>query len=204
LLGLLALAAACAPTVAPATMVAVVRQESGADPWRIGVNDGPPPLHQPRNRDEAVATARILLVGGYNIDLGLAQINSANLGWLGLSLPDAFEPCANLRAAAVVLTACYERALADHRAGQPALQAALSCYNTNSLSQGFANGYVQRVVSGSTAFVPAIDPAYPVPAPPRRRGGDGSLVLRPHGAADAPRPVRWGKVLLLYGRRSAR
>jgi type IV secretion system protein VirB1 len=200
LLDLLALAAACAPLVAPVTMVAVVRAESQGDPYRIGVNRGPPPVRQPDSHDEAVRTAGALVSGGWDIDLGLAQINSANLGWLGLSLDRVFDPCENLRAAAVVLTLCYERAVSDHPAGQPALQAALSCYNTNSLTHGFANGYVQRVVSGSATYVPAIDPNYPVPAPPPHAAGNG-IVLRPHGwNAPEPQPVHAGKVLLLYGR----
>jgi type IV secretion system protein VirB1 len=207
LLDLLALAAACAPSVAPVTMVAVIRQESGGNPFRIGVNQGPALGHQPGSRDEAVAAAETLLAGGANLDLGLAQVNSANLQWLGLSLPAAFEPCANLRAAATVLTLCYERALRDHPPGQPALQAALSCYNTNSLSQGFANGYVQRVVSGSAAIVPAIDPSYPVPPAPAqspRRSSGGGIVLRPHGAAAAPPPERAGGAQVLYGSPASR
>ena len=200
MLHLLTLAATCAPSVAPVTMAAVVRQESGGDPFRIGINNGPPLVHQPLSRDEAAAAARALLAAGYNVDLGLAQINSANLGWLGLSVDEVFDPCRNLTAAAVVLTACYERALSDHAAGQPALQAALSCYNTNSLSQGFANGYVQRVVSQSAAVVPAIDPAYPVPPAPKPSGGGSGIVLRPHGAGTPPSGRRVHGVEVLYGR----
>jgi type IV secretion system protein VirB1 len=200
LLDLLALAAVCAPSVAPVTMAAVVRAESQGDPYRIGVNRGPRPVRQPGDRDEAIRAARALVSAGWDIDLGLAQINNGNLGWLGLTLDRVFDPCENLHAAAVVLRLCYERALGDHPAGQPALQAALSCYNTNSLTHGFANGYVQRVVSGSVTYVPAIDPNYPAPAPPPRAAGNG-IVLRPHGwTAPPPQPVHAGKVLLLYGR----
>jgi len=200
LLDLLALATACAPSVAPVTMAAVVRAESRGDPFRIGVNRGPLLGRQPGDRDEAIRTARALVAAGADFDLGLAQINSGNLGWLGLTLDRVFDPCENLRAAAVVLTLCYERALGDHAAGQPALQAALSCYNTDSLSDGFANGYVQKVVSGSATYVPAVDPNYPVPAPQPRAVGNG-IVLRPHGwNAPGPQPVRAGNVLLLYGR----
>jgi len=204
-LDLLALAAACAPGVAPATMVAVVRAESHGDPLRIGVNRSLPPAAPPADRDAAIRQARALIAAGADIDLGLAQINSGNLVWLGLPVERAFEPCANLRAASVVLSLCYERALRDHAAGQPALQAALSCYNTDSLWRGFANGYVQKVVSGSATYVPAIDPAYPVPpaAPAARPATDG-IVVRPHTASPPPRAVHQGKVLLLYGTPPAR
>ena len=178
--GFLAVALACAPLVAPVTMAAVVRAESGFYPWSIGVNTGPPLSREPRSLEEARATARALLARGQNIDLGLAQINSANLSWLGLTADTVFEPCRNLHGAAIVLTACYERASARLGEGQRALQAALSCYNTNSLSQGFLNGYVQKVVASSTQIVPAIDPDYPVPrAPLSSRGRVGTAPMHP-------------------------
>ncbi len=189
--GFLALALACAPFVAPTTMAALVRAESGFHPLTIGVNNGAPLGREPQSPGEAKTLARTLLARGFNLDLGLAQINSANLSRLGLSLDTVFDPCRNLHAAAVFLSACYERASGRYGQGQRALQAALSCYNTNSLSRGFANGYVQKVVAASRQFVPAIDPQYPVPVSsslPRRRGG---VVLEPAPlpAAAAP-PAR--------------
>jgi type IV secretion system protein VirB1 len=206
LLDLLALAVACSPAVAPATMAAVVRQESGFRPLMIRVNGGPPLARQPQSREEAERTARALIARGYNLDLGLAQINSANLAWLGLSPADAFEPCRNLAAAQIVLAACYRRASAQSGPGQPALQQALSCYNTDSLRRGFLNGYVQRVAAGSATLVPAIDPAYPitVPKPGPASRGYGSIVLRPTpDPAAAPRLVtplgRRGGPTVLYG-----
>jgi type IV secretion system protein VirB1 len=177
----LALALACAPAVAPATMAAVVRAESGFNPLAIGVVGGPPLGHQPQSAGEAEEMARTLLAEGRRLDLGLAQVNSSNLAPLGLSLSGAFDPCRNLQAAATVLSYCYARAHRHIAQVQPALQAALSCYNTNSLEEGFANGYVQRVAAGSAQFVPAIDPNYPVPAAPPR------LVATPtHTSTGAP------------------
>ena len=40
----------------------------------------------------------------------MAQINSDNLDWLGLSVEAAFDPCRNLAAAGVVLRAGYRPA----------------------------------------------------------------------------------------------
>ncbi|HEV2301539.1 MAG TPA: lytic transglycosylase domain-containing protein [Stellaceae bacterium] len=181
----LALALACAPAVAPVTMTAVARAESAFNPWAIGIVGGPPLVRQPRSRDEAETMARALLAAGHRLDLGLAQVNSANLAPLGLGLADAFDPCRNLRAAATVLVYCYARARRQIAQVQPALQAALSCYNSNSLEAGFANGYVQRVAAGSAQIVPAIDPNYPVPAAPKRRFG---ILLEPaRGAAAGTR-----------------
>lgn len=205
----LALAVACAPAVAPPTMAAVVRAESAFNPLAIAIVGGRPLARQPRSPGEAEEIARGLLAAGRRLDLGLAQVDSANLAPLGLSLADAFDPCRNLRAAATVLGYCYARARRHIAQVQPALQAALSCYNTNSLKNGFANGYVQRVAAGSAQFVPAIDPNYPVPAARNRRSG---IVLEPArtpaGGTPAapvlvvPRGAHRGGVTVLYGGRS--
>ncbi len=102
-------------------------------------------MRQPRQATEAARVARTLLSGGANLDLGLAQINSDNLDWLGLTVEDTFDPCLNLRAAATVLRAGYRPAgeSASHR--QSALRIALSRYNTGDAQRGFRNGYVARV-----------------------------------------------------------
>jgi soluble lytic murein transglycosylase-like protein len=41
------------------------------------------------------------------LDVGLAQVNSANFAWLGLTLQTALDPCRNLAAGARVLLAKY-------------------------------------------------------------------------------------------------
>ena len=135
----------CAPSVHPATMSAIARVESGFNPWVIGINGRVRITRQPLTKSEAVDTAKQLLQMSLSIDLGLAQINSANLERLGLSIEQAFEPCANLHAAETVLRWCYDRAAKRLGGGQPALQAALSCYNTGGYARGLANGYVQGI-----------------------------------------------------------
>lgn len=150
---IIALASQCAPTVAPETLYAVIATESQGNPFAIGINGGKRLERQPRNRGEAVATARMLLSQGANIDLGLGQINSTNLSWLQLSVEDAFEPCANIRAAAKVLSSNYKAALA---AGHEApLGAALSAYNTGSMTKGYRNGYVAKVFKNAPTSVSA-------------------------------------------------
>ena len=139
------LAQQCAPTIAVETIAAVVSHESKLNPFAIGVNGGTRISRQPVNKAEAVGTAKELLKLSISFDLGLAQINSANLAKLGLSVEDAFEPCANLRAAEKVLRWCYDPAALRLGSGQAALQAALSCYNTGGYSRGLANGYVQSI-----------------------------------------------------------
>lgn len=140
-----ALAQQCAPTIAVQTIRAIVSHESQTHPFAIGINGGVRITRQPASLQEAVETARKLLTMKVSIDLGLAQINSANLERLGLTVEQVFEPCANLRAAETVLRDCYDRAAQRNGPGQTALKAALSCYNTGSYARGLANGYVTSV-----------------------------------------------------------
>ena len=141
-----ALLSQCAPEVAPSTLAAIVSVESGGNPLAIGVNRGSQ-VRQPRTVAEAVATAKSLLARGANIDLGLGQINSNNLRWLGLSVEAAFDPCRNIAAAARVLTGNYRRAV-SLGVSSP-LGAALSAYNTGSMHRGYGNGYVAKVYRAS-------------------------------------------------------
>jgi type IV secretion system protein VirB1 len=152
LLTALALAAQCAPSVAPETLLSVVRVESGFNPLVIGVNGASRVNLTPASVDEAVVQASSLIGSGRNVDLGLAQINSKNLRWLGLSLEQVFDPCANLAAAARILQAGYKRTDAAQVGQQVALRAALSFYNTGNPQRGFHNGYVARVERAATQF----------------------------------------------------
>jgi type IV secretion system protein VirB1 len=152
----LALAAQCAPAVAPETLLSVVQVESRFDPLAIGVNGAPRIVVEPTSVDDAVTRAAALIAAGRNIDLGLAQINSKNLSWLGLSLAEVFEPCTNLRAAARILQDDYGRSDAARVGEQAALKTALSYYNTGHPARGLTNGYVAKVASAAERIVPAI------------------------------------------------
>lgn len=191
---ILALSQACAPQAAPETLAAIAYVESRFDPLAIGVNRGPRPAGAPRNAVEAARIARDLLAQGANLDLGLAQINSDNLGWLGLSVEAAFDPCRNLAAAGRVLNAGYRPVRGE--SPQRTLRAALSRYNTGHPTRGFSNGYVARVEAaaerlaltspGSSAAVRAasVAEAAPEPAAPppawdvfARADGEATLVF---------------------------
>src|ERR1700761_7446633 len=103
----LALAERCAPAVAAQTLRAVALAESGFNPLAINVNRGAPRPRPAASRAEALAVARTLQAAGANFDVGLLQINVANLQRLGLTLEDAFDPCRSLAAGAAVLKADY-------------------------------------------------------------------------------------------------
>lgn len=161
---ILSLSQACAPQVAPETLAAIAYAESRFNPIAIGVNRGPHPVRQPRDAAEAARVARSLLARGANLDLGVAQINSANLDWLGLSVEAAFDPCRNLAAAGVVLRAGYRPSSDGDR--QAALRVALSRYNTGHPERGFRNGYVARVerAAATLSLAPLTAPAADVAA----------------------------------------
>lgn len=150
----------CAPAVHPVTMQAIVHTESGFNPYAIGVVGGRL-VRQPRDLNEAVATAKALEAGGWNYSMGLAQVNRANLVRYGLDTSSVFDPCANLRAGAAILSDCYSRASSRNGAGQAALLAAVSCYYSGNFQRGFQqeghSSYVQRVRShvAESASVPA-------------------------------------------------
>ncbi|WP_430541692.1 lytic transglycosylase domain-containing protein [Xanthomonas euvesicatoria] len=139
------LAARCAPQVHPQTLAAVVGHESGFNPLAIGVNGVPTTRVRAQTAEEAIRLSEQLIAQGRNIDMGLGQINSANLKWLGLSVRQVFDPCTNLTAAARVLVGNYRSQAGKQADTQRALDAALSQYNTGDPKRGLANGYVGKV-----------------------------------------------------------
>jgi type IV secretion system protein VirB1 len=154
---------ACARTVAPVTMRQVVMVESGGKPLALKVNGLAAALQpRPRTTAEAVAVAQYWTGHGDRVDLGLTQIDSENLPALHLTIDqvlgtDPVTVCANLRAGAAILTADYGRAVQRYQAGQPALAAALSAYNTGDFGRGFSNGYVGRYYAILALMLPSSD-----------------------------------------------
>ena len=197
-LDFLSLAQQCAPQIAPATMAAVVRTESGFNPYAIGVVHGRL-LRQPSNAAEAVATVRMLAAAGWNFSVGLAQVNRANWLAYGLTPEIAFEPCRNLATGAAILHGCFTAAVKsrqfhpatdDQADRQAALRASLSCYSSGNFSTGYQTGYVQRVVENAAAqsspklSVPAIAPIPVVPV-------DSAMPIRaPRSRSSIQQPVR--------------
>lgn len=185
----LSLAKECAPWVAPQTMAAIVKTESAFRPLAIGVNGGAKLARQPETLDEAVVTAKWLIANGYSIDLGLGQVNSLNLSKTGLSVVDAFDPCKNVAAAAMILQWNYQSAKSRVDGEQAALQAALSAYNTGSFSKGITNGYVQKVAgnAGASGGI-AVPRVLPIPLISARSRTTGPAPQIPP-AANPEKPV---------------
>jgi type IV secretion system protein VirB1 len=156
---------ACAAFVSPVTLQKIIHAESGGNPLAINVNRHAGPNPVAATPQEASAIARRFISAGYSVDLGMMQINSRNLGSLGYTVEEAFDPCRNITGGATILREFYGSAVARYGAGQPALMAAISAYNTGSFWRGFSNGYVSRVVGIPEIPFPAATASDARPAP---------------------------------------
>ena len=145
----------CASSVHPKTMAAIIAAESKGHPFAIA-DAGPVRLPWSQRKhlvrsyyepslDAATARADALIAAGHTVSLGLAQINDRNLASLGLSVREVFEPCTNVGAGAKILTAFYRKASASFGAGERALRAAISAYNSGDWLRGERDGYVAIV-----------------------------------------------------------
>ena len=145
-LALAALMGHCAPNVAPSTMTAIVRVESGGDSLAIGDNTTRRSYY-PHDRASAEALARRLLGAGHLLDVGIAQIDSMNFAGFGLSLHTIFDPCTNLSVGARILSDDYAFAARRFGDGQLALRHAIGMYNTGRLNGGAR--YIARVLAAA-------------------------------------------------------
>lgn len=185
----------CAPAVDPVTMAAVVKQESGGQPWVIN-NNSTKKSTVFDSKAAAVAAALEAVRLGQSVDLGLAQINSKNLAGLGLSVDQVFDPCTNLAAGARILTAGYEKS--------GSLLGAFSTYNTGRSDSKVGSAYAQKVFGQAGIKVPGIPggqlpsfsfaPPRPAALPPVRLAvtpTPASSGLSPAAAPQALKPGAW-------------
>ena len=197
----LQLAAMFAPSVAPETLVSFAQYESRLEPTAIHDNSTGETF-LPGTPAAATKLAAALLAQGHSLDLGIMQVNSANLPRVGLMVATAFDPGQSIRAGAVILTEAYQRCRHDGTvAEQPALRCAASIYNTGKEQAGILNGYQARVWRVAEQIVPAIQfaagaassaPAAtiaPQPAPAAAAASSGPVAVR---VLSAPvRPPAW-------------
>lgn len=177
----LALLQACAPEVAPVTMAAIIGTESSGWPWTIDVNGLPGGSMRFSTKQAAVTAAVRYIRMGYKVDMGLAQVDSENLSWLGLSVINVFNPCTNLKAAQRILMGAYRQAGAD---GTQSLDGAFQAYNSGN-TRGDRR-YARVVYRQAGVDVPAIPGGELAPWASRPVGGVGVVGKEEAGAA----PVR--------------
>lgn len=177
----------CALGVAPSTMAAIIKVESGGNPWAIGDNTaGGRVSPTPRNIDEAAARALELIRLGHSIDIGLAQINSNNLKAYGVSVRDVLEPCTNIYIGSRILSNFYLKSVEKYGPGEVSLFHSLSAYNTGS----FYNGpkYVLKILNaaGSKASISMVSWRQPASKPDYRKTNQQFIFNSPIIAFQAP------------------
>ena len=117
----------CSVAVPPEQMSAIVRTESSAHPFAIGVVGGRL-SRQPQSLIEAITAVKLLRKGSFNYSVGLAQV--------------MFDPCTNLYAGSRILAACHAR-----YGNWPK---AYSCYYSGNPVTGYRHGYVGKVLQNGT------------------------------------------------------
>jgi len=156
------LAESCGAHVPVSTLEAIARTESALHPYALSVNRPHQLAHrqgwnrgtitlerQPESKEEAVAWTKWLLSHGVTVSIGLLQVNSEHAKALHLMVEQLFEPCTNLWAGAILLTATYSATARVQGEGFFALNTALSYYNSGTAWLGFRNGYVNQVTAGA-------------------------------------------------------
>ena len=186
----LQLAVSVAPSIAPETLAAFAQAESKLEPLAIGDNDTGA-SYRPATTAAAVALATSLLSQQHSLDLGIMQINSANLARVGMTVAMAFDPGQSIRAGAVILADAYQRCRRNGTIEeQAALRCAASIYNTGKERAGIANGYQARVWRAAALLVPAIQSAASADPLPPGIAPDDVVAPRSHVPAPSlpPRP----------------
>ena len=114
LAAVLALASQCAPSLDQNLIAGIAKHESGLNPVVLHDNTTSR-SYAPATVSEARALAADLIhVQGHSVDLGLMQINSRNLAYLGLPESEAFDACHSIKAAATLF-----RAISYYNTGSP-------------------------------------------------------------------------------------
>jgi hypothetical protein len=160
---ILALSTMCAPYMAPTAIQQILKVESTANIYAIGINGKNKLPRQPADIDEAIATFQYLHEKNIAFGAGAMQIDSQHhkrLGWTE-NPAKAFDVCQNLAIGHNIFVECYNRAVkigykesisnnqvipnSDLNSAYPR---ALSCYNTGGFNNGITNGYVQKALNG--------------------------------------------------------
>ena len=144
----IALIQQCAPQVSAITMAAIVKQESGGNPFALHDNTSGK-SYRPASLAEAAKLAANLIRQGHSVDIGFAQINSRNLPGLNLDVNQVINPCTNILAAQTILLRDWKQSGGD-------LRGALAAYNTGNTGSTTGKKYAARVFGQAGVVVPAI------------------------------------------------
>ncbi|MHB8201908.1 lytic transglycosylase domain-containing protein [Acidithiobacillus sp.] len=131
----------CAPFVAPSTLSAIVRVESGGRPLVI-LDNATGRDYNPQSVAQGVQIIlHLLSIGHRQLDVGIAQVDTENFAHYGLTPATALNACDNIRVGAKILEAAYQQSMTTYGPGQTALYHAFEAYNSGRLisDPGYAN-----------------------------------------------------------------
>ena len=131
----------CAAQIAPDTMTAIVRVESGGDPLAM-LDNTAHKGYRPHTLGQALAILRRLMAARHQVDVGIAQVDTENFREYGLTPTTALNACANLHAGAAILQAAWKTAQREYPGNpQRALFHAFEIYNSGAPigDRGYAN-----------------------------------------------------------------
>ena len=114
LAAVLALASQCAPSLDQNLIAGIAKHESGLSPVVLHDNTTSRSYAPATVSEARTLAADLIHVQGHSVDLGLMQINSRNLAYLGLPESEAFDACQSIRAAATLF-----RAISYYNTGSP-------------------------------------------------------------------------------------
>jgi type IV secretion system protein VirB1 len=143
------IASSCATGAELSTLRAVASVESHFNPFAVRDNTTRESW-APYSADVAASIAKARLAKSHSVDLGLMQINSANLAALRMTVSDAFDACHSLAAARDILLSAVAAGSSETER-QAAILISLSRYNTGRPLAGIANGYANRVILAQSA-----------------------------------------------------
>ncbi|MDA8114497.1 MAG: lytic transglycosylase domain-containing protein [Acidithiobacillus sp.] len=123
----------CAPFVAPSTLSAIVRVESGGRPLAILDNATGRDYHPQSVQQGVQIINHLLSIGHRQLDVGIAQVDTENFTAYGLTPATALNACENIRVGAKILEAAYRQSAATYGQGQTALYHAFEAYNSGRL-----------------------------------------------------------------------
>ena len=147
-----ALLKTCSVIISHSLASGIIAVESNGKPYVVNVNvKNALQSYSFNDEKEAIKKSKALIESGHSIDMGMAQINSANLKKLGVGVDDIFEPCENLNAMQTVFLWGYNLPADKGLTLQEKEIAAISRYNTGSPVNGIKNGYVGKVIAARMA-----------------------------------------------------
>lgn len=143
-----ALLRACAPGIEQGLATRLIRQESGFNPYAIGLDGKAVLKEQPQSLEDAVRVARSLVRQGKKFSIGLAQVHINNVRRLKLTWSQAFDPCLNVGYGQTILKAFYAKAEASGLRGDEAVLAALRGYNSGNIYASVSQDYAITIATG--------------------------------------------------------